>query len=347
MELGAAIALQDNHYDHLLQAYEKRTDQHWTELADTNLPCPRTISVVIAARNVSYSIGSVLDSLMHSKTSAKREVIVVDDGSSDATASIARMHPLRPKVIVLPSPKGRSTARNVGTAVAKGETILYLDADIIVPEYVIHEHALRAANGIIAIGFRESIQLGDRRLPAAGQTLLAKPEIEADIRVRWHTNAGPDLSSRTLEIGLSNPSLEKPALFRLLDGTDDLHGLGWGANYHGSTLPHMVEGCMVSMPRTAVIDVGGFDTRFVGWGLEDTHLAAKLIAAGLKVVPLRTTTGFHIDPPDADEQSRSKLADWSHNNELYRQRLAEPAPSNMMNHFMAEANEILKLSKVY
>ncbi len=339
MELGAVITLHDNDYDCLLQAYEKRTDQHWTELADINLPCPRTISIVIAARNVSYSIGLVLDSLMHSKTSAKLEVIVVDDGSSDATASIARVHPLRPKVIVLPCQKGRSIARNVGTAVAKGEIILYLDADIIVPEHVIHEHALRAANGIIAIGFRESIQLGDRRLPAAGQTLLAKPEIEADIRVRWHRNAGPVLSS--------NPSLEKPELFRLLDGTDDLRGLGRGANYHGLTLPHMVEGFMVSMPRTAVIDVGGFDTGFVGWGLEDTHLAAKLIAAGLKVVPLRTTTGFHIDPPDADEQSRIKLANLPYNVELYRQRLAEPAPSNMMNCFRAEVHEILKLSKVY
>lgn len=339
MDLGTAIALHDNDYDYLLRAYEKRIHQRWTELADINLTCPRTISVVIAARNVSFSIGLELDSLMHSKISAKLEVIVVDDGSSDATASIARVHPLRPKVIVLPSQKGRSIARNVGTAVAKGETILYLDADIIVPEHVIHEHALRAADELILIGFRESIQLGDRRLPAARQALIAKPEIEADIRVCWHRNAGPVLSS--------NPSLEKPELFRLLDGTDDLCGLGWGANYHGLTLPHMVEGFMVSMPRTAVIDVGGFDTGFVGWGLEDTHLAAKLIAAGLKVVPLRTTTGFHIDPPDANEQSRIKLADWPHNNELYRQRLAEPAPSNMMNCFMAKANEILKLSKVY
>ena len=230
MELGTAIAQHDNDYDSLLHAYEKCTDQRWTELADLNLPCPRTISVVIAARNVAYSIGLVLDSVMHSKTSAKQEVIVVDDGSSDATASIARVHPLRPKVIILPCQRGRSIARNVGTAVAKGETILYLDADMIVPEHVIHEHAVRAADGIIAIGFRESIQLGDRRLPAARQALLAKPEIEADIRVRWHRNAGPDLSSRTLEIGLSNPSLEKPALFRLLDGTDDLRGLGRGAS---------------------------------------------------------------------------------------------------------------------
>jgi GT2 family glycosyltransferase len=339
MELGSAIALHDNDYDYLLHAYEKRTGQHWTELADLNLPCPHTISVVIAARNVSYSIGLVLDSLMHSKTTAKREVIVVDDGSSDATANIARVHPLRPKVIVLPCQKGRSTARNVGTAVAKGEIIMYLDADIIVPEHVLHEHALRASNGIIAVGFRESIQLGDRRLPVAGQALLAKPEIEADIRVRWHGNAGL--------VPYKKPSLEKPELFKLLDGTDDLRGLGRGANYYGLTLPHMVEGFMVSMPRTAVIDVGGFDTGFVGWGLEDTHLAAKLIASGLKVVPLRTTTGFHIDPPDADEQSKIKLADWPHNNELYRQRLVEPAPSNLKNCFMAEANEILKLSKVY
>ena len=210
---------------------------------------------------------------------------------------------------------------------------------MVIPEHVIHEHAARAADELILIGFRESIQLGDRHLPAARQALIAKPDIEADIRVRWHTNAGPVLSS--------NPLVEKPELFRLLDGTDDLRELGRGANYHGLTLPHMVEGFMASMPRTAVIDVGGFDTRFVGWGLEDTHLAAKLIAAGLMVIPLRTTTGFHIDPPDMDEQSRIKLADWPLNNELYRQRMTEPAPSNLKNRFMTEVNEVLKLSRVY
>ena len=339
MELGAAIEQHNNDYDYLLHAYEKRTNLRWTELAHINLPSPRTISVVIAARNVSYSIGLVLNSLMHSKITVKFEVIVVDDGSSDATASIARMHPLRPKVIVLSSQKGRSIARNVGTAVAKGETILYLDADIVVPKHVIHEHALRTADELILIGFRESIQLGDPRLPANGQELVVEPDIEADFRACWHPNVGPIMNS-SLVSGKKEP-------FRLLDDTHDLRKLGRGANYHGLDLAHMVAGFMVSMPRAAVISVGGFDTGFVGWGQEDTHLGAKLIAAGLKVVPLRSTTGFHIDPPDADEQLKIKLDDWPQNLELYRQRLAEPAPSNLTNCFMAEVDEILKLSKVY
>ena len=339
MELKTAIELHDNDYDHLLHAYEERTGQCWTELADINFPCPRSISVVIPARNVSYSIGLVLDSLMHSKTTAKLEVIVVDDGSTDSTTHIARIHALRPRVVVLPSQKGRSIARNVGTAIAKGETILYLDADIIVPEHVIHEYALRATDRLIAFGFRQGIQLGDPRLPGPGQALVAKPDIEADHRVCWHPNEGHVL--------YSNPSLKKPEPLRLLDDTDDLRGLGWGANYCGLTLPHLLAGFMMSMPRTAVIDVGGFDTGFVGWGMEDTHLGAKLIAAGLKVVPLSSTAGFHIDPPDVDEQRKIKLADWPRNLELYNQRLAEPAPSNLMNYFMSEADKILKLSKVY
>jgi glycosyltransferase involved in cell wall biosynthesis len=339
MELRAAIELHDNDYDYLLHAYEKRTGQCWTELADIKLPCPPPISVVIAARNVSYSIGLVLDSLMHSKRTVKLEIIVVDDCSSDATASIARMHPLRPKVIVLPSQKGRSIARNVGTAVAKGETILYLDADIVVPKHVIHEHAFRAADELILIGFREGIRLGDPRLPVNGQALVVEPDIEADFRASWHPNAGPIMNS-SLVSGKKEP-------FRLLDDTHDLRKLGRGANYHGWDLAHTVTGFMVSMPRAAVISVGGFDTGFVGWGQEDTRLGAKLIAAGLKVVPLRSTIGFHIDPPDADEQLRIKLAEWPHNIELYRQRLAEPAPSNLANCFMKEVDEILKISKVY
>jgi glycosyltransferase involved in cell wall biosynthesis len=338
MELEAALTLHDNDYDHLLYAYEKRTGQRWIDLADLNSRCPLTISVVIAARNVSYSIGLVLDSLMHSKTTAQLEVIVVDDGSSDATVSIARVHPLRPKVIVLPSQKGRSIARNVGTAVAKGETVLYLDADMVVPKHVIHEHAFRAADELILVGFREGIRLGDPRLPTCGQALAVEPDIEGDFRVRWYPNADPIMNS-SLVSGQSKA-------FRLLDDTHDLRQLGKGANYYDLDLAHMVASFMVSMPRAAVLSVGGFDSGFVGWGQEDTHLGAKLIAAGLKIVPLRSTTGFHVEPPDADEQLRIKLAEWPHNIELYRQRLTEPAPSNLKSRFMAEANEILKQSKI-
>jgi len=48
----------------------------------------------------------------------------------------------------------------------------------------------------------------------------------------------------------------------------------------------------------------------IGWGMEDTYLGACLIAAGLLVIPLRQAVGFHLDPPDAEQQWQHKLARW-------------------------------------
>lgn len=57
------------------------------------------------------------------------ELIVVDDGSGDATADVADRHADR--VIRLPEPAGGpSRARNAGAGVARGEWLLFVDADV-------------------------------------------------------------------------------------------------------------------------------------------------------------------------------------------------------------------------
>ena len=56
------------------------------------------------------------------------EIIVVNDGSRDATGAIARRYP-RAQVIDVPN-GGLSAARNVGIAHATGEIVAYTDADV-------------------------------------------------------------------------------------------------------------------------------------------------------------------------------------------------------------------------
>jgi O-antigen biosynthesis protein len=54
------------------------------------------------------------------------EVIVVDDGSTDATADIARRHGFR---VISTKNRGLSSARNTGLEAASGEIVAYLDDD--------------------------------------------------------------------------------------------------------------------------------------------------------------------------------------------------------------------------
>jgi glycosyltransferase involved in cell wall biosynthesis len=88
---------------------------------------PEFVSVVIAAfdaeRFVEEAIRSALD-----QTTPPDEVIVVDDGSADATAAIAESIDERVTVLRCEH-RGPGPSRNVGIAVASRDLIAFLDAD--------------------------------------------------------------------------------------------------------------------------------------------------------------------------------------------------------------------------
>jgi GT2 family glycosyltransferase len=94
------------------------------------LPFPKDrdwpmISVVVCSYNGARTIGDCLEGL-NRLDYPRFEVTVVDDGSTDATASIAHMYGTH--VISTPN-QGLSAARNVGLAAATGEIIAYTDDD--------------------------------------------------------------------------------------------------------------------------------------------------------------------------------------------------------------------------
>src|SRR4029453_18840067 len=86
-----------------------------------------TVSVVVCAYNAADTIDDCLTALAAVKYT-RFEIIVVDDGSTDDTASRVRRYP-RARLIQTPN-SGLSTARNVGLDAASGNVVAYVDADV-------------------------------------------------------------------------------------------------------------------------------------------------------------------------------------------------------------------------
>jgi len=90
-------------------------------------PAVGRVSIVIPAHNEEGAIGAVLATLRDIPHPAVREVIVVDDGSSDRTFEIAEASGVR--VLRQPSNRGYGAALKAGIRAATGEYILTMDAD--------------------------------------------------------------------------------------------------------------------------------------------------------------------------------------------------------------------------
>ena len=65
----------------------------------------------------------------------------------------------------------------------------------------------------------------------------------------------------------------------------------------------------LSLPRQHVVDGGGWDETFVGWGEEDMDFAYRMSLRGLRpVLPVATQVrAFHLDHPVNNETNRASL----------------------------------------
>jgi glycosyltransferase involved in cell wall biosynthesis len=86
-----------------------------------------TISVVIPCFNAAPFLADTLNSVLK-QTYEPCEIIVIDDGSTDNSAEIARSFGPRVQVVQQTN-QGESVARNRGLDLAKGSWIAFLDAD--------------------------------------------------------------------------------------------------------------------------------------------------------------------------------------------------------------------------
>lgn len=90
------------------------------------------VSVIVPAYNVEKYIGECVESLL-AQTQPDLEIIVVDDGSTDATASeLGRYERCGSVKVISQKNQGVSAARNEALAAARGEFVAFIDSDDIV-----------------------------------------------------------------------------------------------------------------------------------------------------------------------------------------------------------------------
>lgn len=126
------------------------------------------ISVVIPAYNVGRYIGNTLNSVL-SQTFRDFEIIVVNDGSTDDTETVARKILKQadvPSRIITQVNRGVSVARNVGIDNSQGYYVKFLDGDDILEREALEVlvKACESRNFPVAFGKQDVITYHGRRI---------------------------------------------------------------------------------------------------------------------------------------------------------------------------------------
>jgi dolichyl-phosphate beta-glucosyltransferase len=122
----------------------------------------RDITILVPAYNEARRIESTLQKILAYAPGhfAKNEVVVVDDGSSDGTADlVAKTFGERVRVVRRPERGGKGAAIKSGVMAARGEWILFVDADLSIP--------IEEVEKLSAFGEEAPIVIGSKRAPGS------------------------------------------------------------------------------------------------------------------------------------------------------------------------------------
>jgi len=257
------------------------------------------ITVIISTYNRPDALDLVLRGCL-AQTDHNYDLIVADDGSTDATrALVARHaeHAALPIQHVWHADQGFRVAeiRNKGIARARGDYLIFLDGDCVPQHDFVAQHRRLAQAGATITGSR--ILLDETLTRQA----IAAPMSLAD--------QGPGFWLKQRLAGHVNKIA--PLFLKLPDqGWRNVEGFRWKG----------IKGCNMAAWKSDLERINGFDSSFVGWGHEDADLVVRLFNAGVKrKLGAYATEIWHLWHK---EQSRSQE---SSNYQAVKARIADGA----------------------
>ena len=243
------------------------------------------ISVIVATYNRPDALGAVLRSL-EKQNDRQFEVVVADDGSrSDTEEVVKRAQGSFPSPLthVWQEDTGFRLAavRNLATARARGNYLIYLDGDCIVRGNFVRAHRGLAEAGWCVAGGRVLLSEAFTR-----EVLGSSVTIE-----EWNV---ADAAVAALQ-GKINRAISLPRL--PLGPLRKLGARRW----------QRLRGCNFGAFRSDVERVNGFDECFQGWGFEDSDFAARLIESGVRLKNGRLATNvYHLWHPENDRKAQGQ-----------------------------------------
>ena len=248
------------------------------------MPRP-SLSVVLPARDAEALIGDQLAALAAQSTD-DFEVVVADNGSADATASVANAHrrDLRLRVVDASRRPGVSHARNAGVVAAAADRIAFCDADDVVD----HRWAEEMTAGL------DAHDLVGGHLEIAS---LNPPEI-----LRWATSPTADglpVTMRFLPYAVGANLGVRRGTFEEVGGFDETYRGGheevafaWRAQLAGHSIG-FVPGAVVHYRIRA--DRRGLTRQRFGYGRSYARLYADFRTAGPPATPLKRELRTYVE----------------------------------------------------
>ena len=132
------------------------------------------ISVIIPVFNGERFLREAVESVLAQKYSPV-EIIIVDDGSTDGSATVARSFPERVRYLHQTN-KGPAAARNRGIEHAQGSLIAFADADDLWPANKLElqlPYLLESSNVEIVMGRIQQVRLSETRAEELGEAAFS------------------------------------------------------------------------------------------------------------------------------------------------------------------------------
>ncbi|MEG2514774.1 MAG: glycosyltransferase family 2 protein [Bacteroidaceae bacterium] len=212
-----------------------------------------TVSLIVSTYNWPEALNLCLESILK-QTVQPSEILIADDGSTEATKKIIQQFSLLSQVPVIHvwhEDKGFRLAaiRNKAILQSSKKYIIQIDGDVLISSHFIEDHLYMAEKGCFVRGTRVNLSKRETK------TLCETGQIPSTGKL--HFTIKQPINAFRLPLYISRFITRK-----------EMSG-------------ERVKGCNMAFWREDLIKVNGFSNDFKGWGHEDVELATRLVNSGI------------------------------------------------------------------